>query len=388
MRESGRWWVGPLTLLSGADEANIKHTNATGSTPYALFVYISAAAHAQSLHSSRATRLSDVKKVNFVRQQSSTPNTFPTTPCYEKRPMSFFSAGSRPLRSLTIVFLAWKLCLLAVALGTVLGIDYDTSTSLFFQRLYGKNAAVAVLAERLTRWDAIYYMRSARQGYYVYEQDWAFGAGLPVVIRSILECLSRVGLEASPATEPVLAIMIAHGSHFVAVLTLYKLTTVIFKDQKMAFLAATLHVISPAGLFLSAPYSESPCACLCFIGVLLFATGLKYPRGGFKRNILVIAAGLFCGVATAFRSNGLSYGVLFAMDLADCLLDFMKEPRVHVVFRAASTVIGGLSVAAGGVVPQAIAWKRYCWEVDGAELRPWCSRSIPSIYTFVQEHYW
>ncbi len=39
-------------------------------------------------------------------------------------------------------------------------------------------------------------------------------------------------------------------------------------------------------------------------------------------------------------------------------------------------------------VPQAWAFQRFCAGRWAQQPRPWCSRPLPLIYTFVQEHYW
>ncbi|POR37351.1 GPI mannosyltransferase 2 [Tolypocladium paradoxum] len=299
----------------------------------------------------------------------------------------FFST-SQPTKSLTALFAAWKAFLLAIALGAAVGPDYDTSTSLFFERLYGSHAHVPALAARLTRWDALYFMHYARNGY-VYEQEWAFGAAMPTVVRGVLAPFPSWSFGANAAVEPLVAITLAHVSHLIAVLALYRLTMVISNDTKLAFVASALHIISPAGLFLSAPYAESPFACLSFIGNLLFALGIRNKRDQLKRLALVVGAGAIFGLATAFRSNGLSSGVLFVVGAVNCLLAFARRPSLSRLLTLAAPVVGGICVAAGSIMPQFVAWRRYCGaSLDDLEPRPWCSRTVPSIYTFVQDEYW
>lgn len=290
--------------------------------------------------------------------------------------------------SLTAVFAAWKALLLAVALGAAAGPDYDTSTSLFFDHVYGTAATVPALATRLTRWDALYFMHAARAGY-VYEQDWAFGPGLPSLVSGLQSILRFLGLPAHGVLEPLLAIAVAHGSHLVAVLALYRLTVVVSNDRGLAYVASVLHILSPAGLFLSAPYNESPFACLSFVGNLLIAISLEGNSDGMKRNAAIVGAGVIFGVSAIFRSNGVLSGLLFAVEVVRCLLAFKDGPSPARLLRTVAPGIGGLCVAAGFVIPQAVAWKRYCGaEAHVVELRPWCTRLVPSIYGFVQEEYW
>ncbi|KZZ96810.1 GPI mannosyltransferase 2-like protein [Moelleriella libera RCEF 2490] len=308
---------------------------------------------------------------------------------------SSHAAQRHPVRSLSILFILWKGFLVAIALGASLFPAYDTSTSLFIERMYGRNASISTLATQLTRWDALYFMHAAIKGQTVYEQEWAFGMGFPSAIRL---------LKPSGISEPVVAIAMTHAAHYIAALCLYRLTLLLWTgNRRLAFLSAALHILSPAGLFLSAPYNESPFACLCFLGNLLFGMGIGLGSsrddacGQMRAAGTVVASGLVFGLATTFRSNGLSSGLMFAAEAAIRLHMFVQWPprRRHLVAVGAAGV-GGLFVAAGSLVPQTLAWKRYCTSPSpmgsssssSSSMRPWCQQRIPSIYTFVQEHYW
>lgn len=294
--------------------------------------------------------------------------------------------ASRPLASLAALFALWKGFLLLVALCAVFSADYDTSTSLFFDRLYGSQARVPALAARLTRWDALYFMHNVREGY-VFEQEWAFTAALPLLVRGLLSVFAASAPAA--AWEPVVAIAVVHASHLVAVVALHRLAMAVCGDAKLALVASALHVVSPAGLFLSAPYAESPFAALSFVGSLLFALGIKHKRDGVRRAAAMVGAGLAFGLATAFRSNGLSNGLLFAVYALGCLVRFARKPGLPRLLALVAPVAGGLCVAAGSIVPQVMAWKRFCRDAPPAlEPRPWCAQTVPSIYTFVQSEYW
>lgn len=93
--------------------------------------------------------------------------------------------GSRPRRGLIAVFVAWKALLLLVALGSAIGPAYDTSTTLQLQQASAFDESALDLGTRLTRWDAIYFIENARRGY-LFEQEWAFGAGLPTLIATVV----------------------------------------------------------------------------------------------------------------------------------------------------------------------------------------------------------
>jgi GPI mannosyltransferase 2 len=312
---------------------------------------------------------------------------------------------------LVTAFFGWKALLLAVALGSAIGPSYDTSTELSFshRQPYGYSshhqqfrdhdastaAATALstsslLATRLTRWDAIYFVQIARRGYF-FEQEYAFGAGLPFVIRLPLGWLRLFGWEASAALEAaIVGIIVAHTAHLLAVLTLYFLSLRVWNSPRLALIASLLHILSPAGLFLSAPYAESSFAMCSFAGYLCFAEARRYPRQHLQLNL--IAAGVWFGLATTFRSNGILNGVLFAAELfSEVLPDALKKFDLRLsLARCAFVVLGGVCTAAGLVMPQVMAWMRYCSGGSGEEPapRPWCANRLPSIYAFVQSHYW
>lgn len=291
---------------------------------------------------------------------------------------------ARPLASLLVFFCLWKVFLLLIAFSAAVAADYDTSTSLFFRLAVGpsETPAVSSLAQRLTRWDAIYFMSAARDGQ-VYEQEWAFGPGLPTLV-SILDRLlpSWLSETLGVSWQPLLGIGLAHFSHVVAVIALYQLTLRISNNAKLALTTSLLHIISPSGLFLSAPYQESPFTCLAYLGNLLYARSLD--ETGFD-DLFLVGAGALYGLSTTFRSNGLLAGLLFAVEALTRFVRLVHERRWSHAQRIAATIMGGLLVASGSVVPQFVAWKRYCAD-EGS--RPWCSNLVPSIYTFVQKEYW
>lgn len=94
-------------------------------------------------------------------------------------------ALARPYQTLITSFAAWKLLLFTIALGSCVGDAYDTSGSLAVLGNDGHPPGLATsLVTRFASWDAIYFLTAARRGYR-FEQEWAFGAPLPMTIRAI-----------------------------------------------------------------------------------------------------------------------------------------------------------------------------------------------------------
>lgn len=184
-----------------------------------------------------------------------------------------------------------------------------------------------------------------------------------------------------------MAILIAHSAHLLSVFVLHKLTAIIFSGSPMvAFTTAFFHIIAPAGVFLSAPYAESSCSLLTFWGCLLFTKSLRSGKEScLSDDILILGSGLSFAIATTFRTNGILNGLLLLEEAFRTLFLLRHGFRLTTVRHLIATGVGGLTVAGGLLLPQYIAYQEYCRvEVP----RPWCDNTLPSIYTFVQHHYW
>ncbi|KAI0899007.1 glycosyltransferase family 76 protein [Annulohypoxylon nitens] len=286
-----------------------------------------------------------------------------------------------PVQSFLVTFLAWKTLLLAIAVGSNVGSAYDTSTTLLSPEIASSHESIFDVATKLTRWDSIYFIQASRRGY-LFEQEWAFGSGLPTVISFFIQALSSIGVQAHGSLEPAVGILVAHTSHFFSVLALYQLGLVVCKDQRLSFIASLLHILSPAGLFLSAPYAESTFALLSFAGYLFFAKGLLGPKRTLAHDVSLVASGMWFGFASTFRSNGILNGIPFAAALAQ---ELTTLPTLVSIRRRCALLVGGLAIAVGFVAPQLSAYQTFC-SIQSS--RPWCTSGARSIYSFVQERYW
>lgn len=98
-----------------------------------------------------------------------------------------------PHQALIAFFLGWKALLLAIAAGSAaVSPPYDTSAGInLLLSADGSGALTAstnqsALLARLTSWDAVYYVKAATRGY-LFEQEWAFGSGVPTLISIIIK---------------------------------------------------------------------------------------------------------------------------------------------------------------------------------------------------------
>jgi len=203
--------------------------------------------------------------------------------------------------------------------------------------------------------------------------------------------IQRLFSNNSLSTAILSGIILSNLSHLLSTLVLYQLTLLALPGphaRKTAYIAACLHIISPAGLFLSAPYSES-CFALCtFFGGYLYALSLQRGTGQAKANLLVLLSGASFFLSSLVRSNGLLNGLVLFIDFIREISSLHQTTNATALLNRAIRIgclgLSGLMVGAGVVLPQFIAWKEFCG--DGG--REWCTRTIPSIYAFVQDHYW
>lgn len=93
------------------------------------------------------------------------------------------------------------------------------------------------------------------------------------------------------------------------------------------------------------------------------------------------------GAACTVRSNAILNGLLLLEEAVRALYSLTGGLELAKMRRLVSAGIGGLCVGIGFLLPQYVAYTEYCTSSD-VPAREWCSRALPSIYTFVQEHYW
>ena len=306
----------------------------------------------------------------------------------------------RPLTSLVLLFLAWKVFLLGIALATP-GPDYDTSTQLLLHGygLQTRNVSssaeaatwpvVSRLVTKLTRWDAIYFMSIGSRGH-LYEQEWAFGWGwtellfylhssefqfFRSLLNTLITCSSLVEYSFfgnDVVDVAVVGMIISNSCHLLSVLVLERLVKSLDASEareRTAFIAAALQIFSPAGLFLSAPYAESLFALLSFLGHLCYA--YSYHRADERRRIThdvwLLASGIFFGLATTVRSNGILFGVMFAYDAVVHGFAFVRShPQLVNAWLYASTVSAVLlfmAVKADMLTHAPSAWPLRHWAV-------------------------
>jgi len=281
------------------------------------------------------------------------------------------------LLTISLIFATWKAVILLIV-WLAPGEGYDTSTTLL------------VGANKLVRWDAIYFVSKAQRGE-VFEQEWAFGKGVSTLLSSI------AGNDLNSITTT--GALVSHVAHYVSVILLGKIAGMVSRGdrkdvhtQAVPHIAACLHIVSPAGVFLSVPYAEAPFSCLNMLGFWLYLQAKTNAKSSvMHRSCVLIMSGMSFGGAAMMRSNGILSGLPFAFDAFEVSLELYSDlrrgvPNSSQALIFAATVIAGLSIAVGLALPQYLAYQEYC--VSGGDIRPWCYYRLPLIYSFVQSHYW
>ncbi|EWC45205.1 hypothetical protein DRE_06093 [Drechslerella stenobrocha 248] len=265
---------------------------------------------------------------------------------------------------------------------------------------------VGRLVTALTRWDVIYFEGIARRGYR-WEQEWAFGIGQSYLLQGFRTIHSLISTaELGAASQIIFFSTCSCVSHLVSAIVLFHLTTLLFQSAQLkgrkpgqdpvrlvAFVAASLHVLSPAGIFLIAPYNEAIFSALSFLGYWSYSSAIKStaPDGkhSWKNEILLLSSAALFGVSSLFRSNGVINGVLFAFEFSQSLWRLISgiNPSANLRLFVASGAAGAL-VGVPVLWRQYVGWLEYCSSETDSLSREWCSKSLPSVYNFVQSHYW
>jgi GPI mannosyltransferase 2 len=184
--------------------------------------------------------------------------------------------------------------------------------------------------------------------------------------------------------------------HLFSVFSLYGLASTIFSEASqikstVPIAIAAFHIISPAGAFLVSPCSEALFSLLHILGFQLYLMGLRnhYQQKTTRADAQCLAAGAVFGLATTVRSNGLLSGAPFLYDAILTVVSLCHAKlSITNIRRLVVIGVGGCFVALGAIIPQYRAYMKYCPLASVYAKRPWCNNYVPSIYAWVQDHYW
>ncbi|KAG8796441.1 ER membrane glycoprotein subunit of the GPI transamidase complex-like protein [Ceratobasidium sp. 428] len=264
------------------------------------------------------------------------------------------------------------------------------------------------------RWDALHYQAIALHGSYIFEHQYAFSPGVPIVLRLVSfgkQLLDRLLNEqyissklAEYALNTLISLVKACLIGLLAsepCLEIYKLTLSITQSNDYAYLTFLVFIIMGAPpVFFRNSYAEPFFAYFSFKGM----------HACYRQSHL--SASLYFALATSFRSNGtilcgfILYDLLARPVFQDLVFTFHEKTElsahkvVYLSFRAVRqirlwTFIYAFILCAIVISPfaaqQYLAYQTFCVDPDlinGLFPRSWCSARLPLIYSFAQSHYW
>lgn len=168
----------------------------------------------------------------------------------------------------------------------------------------------------------------------------------------------------------LVGIMVNIAAFCVAALALHRLTIATVQDLDTANMAVIIFCFNPASVFYSAVYTEALFAACTWVGLLLLPTH-------FWGGVAALTA------ASAARSNG----TLAAWFLIHRFLSETFRTKSVSFTEAWRAVAGCAAIFAPYIGMQVAAYRSYC---SSSAVNPpeWCTRAIPSLYSYVQERYW
>ncbi|KAJ9475495.1 GPI mannosyltransferase 2 [Pseudozyma hubeiensis] len=235
------------------------------------------------------------------------------------------------------------------------------------------------------RWDTIYFVAAAspsssttvgvHQGGYATEQSLAFQPGIVALLRIAGYVTPSLDGAWSPTAAILVITALANAAAVASPVLLYRLSLKVTRDAELAYTAALLSVFAPsAGTTLTSPTPESFYSVASLLGML----SLETSNAGVGW-IQVASASIFFALATSFRANGTLLVGYFSFKLVS---EARSSTPISAALKLALSTILSISP---NILFQTWAYGRFCL---GEEQRPWCQDRLPSIYTFVQSHYW
>lgn len=178
------------------------------------------------------------------------------------------------------------------------------------------------------------------------------------------------------------ATLVANACHFLAAVALFHYTLHVFQNARLfspvrlATAALVLFVLSPAAMFLTAPYSEAPAALCSFLCLLFREKAFSLRFGSFRFHPrLYLLSGVAAAAAFGLRANCLLLGLVYVYDLV------FQRKRVCAMWPVFSGLVLGLAFLSAQVY-------NYYAICSGTARGEWCTLPLPSLYAYAQSHYW
>ncbi|KAI8900752.1 GPI mannosyltransferase 2 [Globomyces pollinis-pini] len=221
----------------------------------------------------------------------------------------------------------------------------------------------------LVRWDAVYFLDIAKSGYRL-ENQHAFFPALPLLMRFVRLLFDPNHTMCHEAANTVAGLMISNVAFVLAATALFRLSKQLSFRPNTSRLAVTIWCLIPSSIFLSSIYTESLFAFFTFQGMLSYSRGNRFQ------------ASIWWSFSALTRSNGIIYIGFFIWDI----LHHAKKWQSSFVFLVMRSILYSGLVLLPFVGFQWYGYQMFC--VSSVTTRPWCSQTIPMLYSFVQDYYW
>ncbi|ESK92938.1 glycosyltransferase family 76 protein [Moniliophthora roreri MCA 2997] len=260
------------------------------------------------------------------------------------------------IRNVVVLSILSRIFVYCLALTTSSLPLFDASPKLF---------EYSWLSKPFLRWDTFHFAGIAQQGY-AYEHQWAFFPGVPLVMRYANKVLYFLTGHSDLMLSGALVAMICDTTR-----TMYSLSLHHLRSPKLAYLATLLSLFpsNPATLRLTA-YTEP------------FFTYFSYKGMWYCTQSEYLYASLFFMTAGLFRSNGTFLGGFILWDLVAQPLLFTGKIYPRRILRS-------ILLTAVTFIPfvyqQYTGYLAFCTGHSKAE---WCKKTLPLIYSHVQDKYW
>lgn len=292
--------------------------------------------------------------------------------------------------------------LLLSVVSDVLLPDHDAGvfTSPLSQKLQ-IDQTIAFIFNGTTRWDAQYFLHIANFGY-SYENTLAFFPLFPFIVRICSVTLDSLflGPYVSTSSTILLFSLFLNGFFFVkAAVKLFDLSCEVLEDIKLAYLSALFFCINPASVFFTVPYTESCFAYFTFSGML------------FSLQNKTLVTNLALGLSSLVRSNGIvNFGFIAHKAIKNMVHLTCNKKRGSTFYlinmEYIKLCLNAVIFFAPFLLFQIYAYSKFCVEkseisdvlkfygesnnfiMPHSDSSPWCNRSIPLSYSYVQNHYW
>ncbi|ODQ79774.1 glycosyltransferase family 76 protein [Babjeviella inositovora NRRL Y-12698] len=266
-------------------------------------------------------------------------------------------------------------------------VQQHKETSILLQLSQPFLQILSELLPKLVTWDTVYLSSFFANGL-KYEHEFVFAPLWWRLIKSLPEIIPGTLPSVNFYDQLLIGTLVANASHYLACLVLYGLTNLVFssntlkarsESHNVALRAAMLYAISPAGIFLTAPYAESICALSSFVA--LYLREVSFDRRFLMKPTLksaplfqaaYILSGAFVATAFGFRSNAVLLGYLYLSDL-------------YVFLRARSYKSALIPLLAGSQLFAAVLYLGYLpYSLLCPQRGEWCLNTVPSLFTHAQ----